>query len=38
MGYDKEKGNRNTVQSEITWAPLIILKCLENDLTLHEDI
>lgn len=38
LGYDKNRENRNTVQSEVTWVPLIILKCLEDDFTLHEDI
>lgn len=38
MGYVKKGEYRNTIQTEITWVPLIILKCLEDDLTLHEDI
>lgn len=38
MGYVKNGEYRNTIQTEITWVPLIILKCLEDDLTLHEDI
>lgn len=35
MGYNMKMGNRNTVQSEITWVPLNALKYLKDDLTLH---